>query len=125
VTWDVTAAVQGNGTVNLAVMPTGSDGTVFSSRNTSDTTVRPQLVVTLNSSTPPPPPPTGDWTFYGTAQGGPRYVYGVSADAGGNLWVAGGEEGLFVLATMASRGAERTSRATAVRRGRGTTAAPE
>jgi hypothetical protein len=95
--WDVTAAVQGNGTVNLAVMPTGSDGTVFSSRNTSDTTVRPQLVVTLNSSTPPPPPPTGDWTFYGTAQGGPRYVYGVSADAGGNLWVAGGEEGLFVL----------------------------
>ncbi|WP_224362960.1 CBM96 family carbohydrate-binding protein [Hyalangium versicolor] len=95
VEWDVTAAVQGNGTVNLAVTPTGTDGTVFYSRNTSDTTMRPQLVVTLNTSTPPP---TGsEWTFYGTAQGGPQTVYGVSADAGGNIWVAGGEEGLFVL----------------------------
>jgi len=96
--WDVTAAVQGNGTVNLAVMPRGTDGTVFYSRNTnSSAAYRPQLVVTVESSTPPPPPPTGNWTFYGAAQGGPRYVYGVSADAGGNIWVAGGEEGLFVL----------------------------
>jgi hypothetical protein len=94
--WDVTAAVQGNGTVNLALSPTGSDGTVFNSRENSSTALRPQLVVTTNTTTPPPPPP-GDWTFYGAAQGGPRYVYGVSADAGGNIWVAGGEEGLFVL----------------------------
>jgi hypothetical protein len=99
VEWDVTSAVQGNGTVNLALSPTGSDGTVFYSRNTSDTSVRPQLVVTLNTSTPPPPPPPSgsEWTFYGAAQGGPHSVYGVSADAGGNIWVAGGEEGLFVL----------------------------
>jgi hypothetical protein len=47
---------------------------------------------------PPPPPPSGEgWTFYGPAQGGPSRVFGVSADAGGNIWVAGGEEGLFVL----------------------------
>lgn len=50
---------------------------------------------------PPPiiiPPPTTDgWTFYGANEGGPQKVYGVSADASGNIWVAGGEEGLFVL----------------------------
>jgi hypothetical protein len=96
VEWDVTAAVTGNGTVNLAVSPTGTDGTVFYSRNNSDTSVRPQLVVTVNTSTTPPPSGS-DWTFYGAAQGGPHLVYGVSADAGGNIWVAGGEEGLFVL----------------------------
>jgi hypothetical protein len=100
--WDVTAAVSGNGTVNLALMPTGGDGTLFWSRNTNSySAYRPQLVVTVetDSPTPPPPPPpdSGGWTFYGAAQGGPRYVYGVSADAGGNIWVAGGEEGLFVL----------------------------
>jgi Divergent InlB B-repeat domain len=44
----------------------------------------------------PPFVPT-DWTFYGAQQGVPSQVLGVSADAGGNLWVAGGEEGLFVL----------------------------
>lgn len=37
------------------------------------------------------------WTFYGTANGGPSRVAGVTADEGGNLWVAGGEEGLFLL----------------------------
>jgi hypothetical protein len=97
--WDVTAAVQGNGTVNLAVVATGGDGTEFSSREASTTSRRPQLIVTMETGdTPPPPPPSGNgWTFYGTAQGGPRYVFGVSADEGGNLWVAGGEEGLFVL----------------------------
>jgi hypothetical protein len=53
---------------------------------------------------PPPPPPiivppptTEGWTFYGANEGGPQKVYGVSADASGNIWVAGGEEGLFVL----------------------------
>jgi hypothetical protein len=99
VEWDVTSAVQGNGTVNLALSPTGTDGTVFYSRNASSTSLRPQLVVTLNTGTPPPPPPpsSGGWTFYGTAQGGPKFVYGVSADEGGNIWVAGGEEGLYVL----------------------------
>ena len=63
---------------------------------------------------PPPdggtqqPPPHGQievpnlptapgWKFYGVHQGGPQRVYGVTADEGGNIWVAGGEEGLFLL----------------------------
>jgi hypothetical protein len=53
---------------------------------------------------PPPPPPvivdppsTAGWTFYGMNEGGPEKIYGVTADAAGNLWVAGGEEGLFLL----------------------------
>lgn len=94
--WDVTAAVHADGELNLVVTSTGTDGTVFYSRETSRTDLRPQLVVTVDGGTTPPPP-TGDWTFYSAAQGVPRYVYGVSADAGGNIWVAGGEEGLFVL----------------------------
>jgi hypothetical protein len=119
--WDVTSAVAGNGTVSLAVRPSGSDGTVFYGRETSNTSLRPQLLVVIepasggtdggtsgggtDAGTPPPPPPpsNGGWTFYGADQGGPRQVYGVSADQGGNLWVAGGEEGLFVLEKGASR----------------------
>ncbi len=42
-------------------------------------------------------PTTPGWQFYGTQHGGPRRIYGVSADEGGNVWVAGGEDGLFVL----------------------------
>jgi hypothetical protein len=38
-----------------------------------------------------------DWTFYGPEQGGPNEIYGASIDEGGNLWVAGGSEGLFVM----------------------------
>jgi hypothetical protein len=37
------------------------------------------------------------WTFYGPASGGPNQVFGASFDDGGNLWVAGGEQGLYVL----------------------------
>jgi hypothetical protein len=36
-------------------------------------------------------------------QGGPSKVYGVAADEGGNIWVAGGEEGLFLLKPGAAR----------------------
>jgi hypothetical protein len=36
-------------------------------------------------------------------EGGPQQVYGVTADEGGNIWVAGGEEGLFLLKPGASR----------------------
>jgi len=39
----------------------------------------------------------GGWRFYREAEGAPRDVYGASLDEGGNLWVAGGEEGLFLL----------------------------
>lgn len=37
------------------------------------------------------------WQFYGVQNGGPVHVYGASMDEGGNLWVAGGEEGLFLM----------------------------
>ena len=67
-----------------------------------------------------PPPPTldtgkphatftevdaapGGWTFLGQAEGAPSDVYGVSEDEGGNLWVAGGTEGLFLLRKGATR----------------------
>ena len=43
-------------------------------------------------------PTLAGWQFYGPDQGGPRRVYGVSADEAGNVWVAGGDEGLFLLA---------------------------
>ena len=52
---------------------------------------------TASSSVVSQPPSSAGWTFYGTAQGLPSRVLGVSADAGGNLWVAGGQAGLFVL----------------------------
>lgn len=42
-------------------------------------------------------PTAAGWKFYGKAEGGPTEVFGVSADQGGNIWVAGGEEGLFLL----------------------------
>ncbi|MCP3138977.1 ligand-binding sensor domain-containing protein [Pyxidicoccus xibeiensis] len=51
----------------------------------------------------PPLPTTAGWAFYGVEQGGPKVVYGVTADEGGNVWVAGGEEGLFLLKPGAER----------------------
>ncbi|MCP3162971.1 ligand-binding sensor domain-containing protein [Myxococcus qinghaiensis] len=45
----------------------------------------------------PPLPTASGWRFYGADQGAPVTIYGVTADEGGNVWVAGGEEGLFVL----------------------------
>jgi hypothetical protein len=60
-------------------------------------TLASDAAVTAAFDAPPPPRVSGDWTFYGRAQGGPAHVLGISADAGGNLWVAGGDEGLFVL----------------------------
>ncbi|MFY0574852.1 DUF7594 domain-containing protein [Cystobacter fuscus] len=94
VEWDVTSAVQGKSTVSFSLSPTGTDGTVFNSRESPSTESRPQLVVTVDGGTAPT---QGGWTFYGSAEGLPSRVLGVSADAGGNLWVAGGEDGLFVL----------------------------
>ncbi|WP_338023764.1 hypothetical protein [Archangium primigenium] len=43
------------------------------------------------------------WTFLGPERGAPHEVLSVSEDAGGNLWVAGGEEGLFLLRPGAER----------------------
>ncbi|MCI0573990.1 MAG: hypothetical protein L0Y66_24925 [Myxococcaceae bacterium] len=42
------------------------------------------------------------WSFFGRAQGAPADVYGITEDAGGNVWVAGGVEGLFLLRKGAS-----------------------
>ena len=51
----------------------------------------------------PIPLPTADgWTFYGPQHGGPRDVHSVSSDSAGNIWVAGGKEGLFLLEPGAS-----------------------
>ncbi|WP_233595679.1 hypothetical protein, partial [Corallococcus sp. CA031C] len=44
-----------------------------------------------------PLPSAPGWTFYNQELGAPRYVYGITADQGGNIWVAGGEEGLFLI----------------------------
>ncbi|MBI5542312.1 MAG: hypothetical protein HY901_00360 [Deltaproteobacteria bacterium] len=44
-----------------------------------------------------PEPSVQGWTFYGTSQGGPSQVRGVTADEGGNVWVAGGAQGLYLL----------------------------
>ena len=43
------------------------------------------------------------WEFYGRQHGGPQEVMGVSMDEGGNVWVAGGAEGLFLLEPGATR----------------------
>jgi len=42
-------------------------------------------------------PPTANWDFYGPQKGGPQDVLDVAMDEGGNLWVAGGKEGLFLM----------------------------
>ncbi len=51
---------------------------------------------------PVPLPTAAGWAFYGVDQGGPHRALGVSEDAAGNVWVAGGEEGLFLLRAGAS-----------------------
>jgi hypothetical protein len=48
VEFDVTAGVQGNGELNLALVGTSGNGTDFFSREGSRTDLRPQLVVTLS-----------------------------------------------------------------------------
>jgi hypothetical protein len=49
------------------------------------------------------PPPsielknTPGWQFFGPQHGGPGQVFGVTSDGNGNIWVAGGHHGLFLL----------------------------
>jgi len=47
-------------------------------------------------------PQTPNWDFYGPQNGGPQDVRDVAMDEGGNLWVAGGSEGLFLMRADAS-----------------------
>ena len=58
---------------------------------------RPRPTFTEVAATP------GGWTFHGPEAGLPADVYGASEDQGGNLWVAGGREGLFLLRKGATR----------------------
>jgi hypothetical protein len=44
-----------------------------------------------------------NWTFLGPQHGGPHDVFQVSADQGGNIWVAGGADGLFLLRPGATK----------------------
>lgn len=56
-----------------------------------------------DAGTPPIvlPNATG-WQFYGPQDGLPQAVWSASLDGDGNLWVAGGKDGLFVLAPGAT-----------------------
>ncbi|WP_157601370.1 DUF7594 domain-containing protein [Stigmatella aurantiaca] len=56
---DVTPLVSGNGTVSLALIPTGTDGADFRSREAVDR--KPELVVTLDAGQPPRRAPWGLW----------------------------------------------------------------
>ncbi|MCA1826125.1 MAG: hypothetical protein ABR567_03220 [Myxococcales bacterium] len=47
-------------------------------------------------------PNSTNWDFYGPNQGAPQDVYDVAFDEGGNLWVAGGTQGLFLMRADAS-----------------------
>src|SRR5438067_13160698 len=56
--------------------------------------------------TPPPPiqfPTEAGWSFLGPQNDGPHDVYQVTADQSGNIWVAGGEDGLFLLRPGATK----------------------
>ena len=48
-------------------------------------------------------PNVSGWEFFGTQHGGPQRVNGVTSDPSGNIWVAGGLEGLFLLKPGESR----------------------
>ncbi|MDY7225062.1 DUF7594 domain-containing protein [Hyalangium rubrum] len=52
VEYDVTSAVSGNGEFHFALVPASSNGATFYSRESSQTALRPQLVVTLGTAMP-------------------------------------------------------------------------
>jgi hypothetical protein len=58
------------------------------------------------SYTPPPPiqfPTDAGWSFLGPQNDGPHDVFQVTSDQAGNIWVAGGEDGLFLLRPGATK----------------------
>ena len=69
-----------------------------------------------DAGTPPLPaqsyPTLPGWSFFGPEAGGPNEALDVAADQGGNIWVAGGEDGLFLLRRTASGYAARFERFT-------------
>lgn len=60
-------------------------------------------ITQLDAGTAVIPSATG-WQFIGGAQAnGPSNIYGVTSDAAGNIWVAGGMDGLFLLTPGATQ----------------------
>ncbi|WP_230121525.1 DNRLRE domain-containing protein, partial [Arthrobacter sp. Bi83] len=52
---DVFSVVRGDGTYSFRINNTSSDGVIYSSKETSDATRRPQLILTTGTEPPPPP----------------------------------------------------------------------
>jgi hypothetical protein len=74
VEYDVTAWVKGNGDFGLALVPMSSDGADFASRESSDASRRPQLILTVEPGTPPPGG-TGEVQLLPTADAAVRETY--------------------------------------------------
>jgi chitodextrinase len=55
--YNVASLIAGNGTYGFRLAQTSTDGIDFRSREHTDSTLRPQLVVTTIQTGPPPPPP--------------------------------------------------------------------
>jgi hypothetical protein len=70
VEYNVTPLVAGDGTYSFRLAQASTDGVDFRSREYSDSTVRPQLVVTAVQYVPPPPDPGGG-SGGGSTPGGP------------------------------------------------------
>jgi hypothetical protein len=68
VEYNVTPLVTGDGTYSFRLAQTSTDGVDFRAREYSDSTLRPQLVVTSIQYAPPPPNPGGGG---GSTPGGP------------------------------------------------------
>jgi hypothetical protein len=101
VEYNVVSAVRSAGTYTFALIPDGSDGMDFDSRQGTN---RPQLILTVNSgSTPPPPPatPTASLTANPTtiAQGGSSSLIlassNVSSCTGSGFATGGAVSGTF------------------------------
>ncbi|MDC0713867.1 hypothetical protein POL68_35710 [Stigmatella sp. ncwal1] len=75
--------------------PPGDGGTPPSDGGTPTPPPTPPIIV--------PPPSAAGWQFFGRNENGPEKVYGVASDEDGNIWVAGGEEGLFLLKSGTTR----------------------
>jgi hypothetical protein len=68
---DVFSLVKADGTYSLRISSTNSDGAIYNSKEFSDATRRPQLVLTTGSTPPPPPPPPPGPNPCGTAAAPP------------------------------------------------------
>ncbi len=65
--YDATSLVNGNGSINMALISTYNDNVDFGSREHADTNVRPQLIVTFDTANNDTTPPTAPGTLTGDA----------------------------------------------------------